>query len=44
LDTGKNVFPERAVRSWIRLPREVVESPFLEGFRNRVDVALGDMV
>ena len=32
------------VRHWTRLPREVVESPFLEGFKNRVDVALGDTV
>ena len=27
-----------------RLPREVVQSPSLEVFRNRVDVALKDMV
>jgi len=44
LDTGKKFFPERVVRPWPRLPRAVVESPSLEGFRNRVDVALGDMV
>jgi len=28
------------VRPWTRLPREVVESPSLEGLKNRVDVAL----
>jgi len=44
LDIGKNVFPERVVRRWTRLPRAVGESPFLEGFKNRVDVALRDVV
>ena len=44
LDMRKNVFPARAVRHWTRLPRAVGESPSLEGFKNRVDVALGDMV
>ena len=44
LDIGNNFFPERAVRCWTRLPGAVVESPSLEVFKNRVDVALGDMV
>jgi len=43
LGIRKNFFPERAVRPWTRLPRAVGESPSLEGFKNRVDVALGDM-
>ena len=44
LDIRNNFFTERAVRRWTRLPRAVVESPSLEGFKSRVDVALGDMV
>jgi len=44
LDIGKNVFTERVVRPWTRLPRAVVESPSLEGFKKCVDVALQDLV
>jgi len=41
---GKNLFPARVVRPWTRLPKAVVESPYLEVFKNHVDVALQDMV
>ena len=37
-------FSKRAVLQWHRLPREVVQSPSLEVFKNHGDVALRDVV
>ncbi|KFM02323.1 hypothetical protein AS27_03102, partial [Aptenodytes forsteri] len=44
LDVRKKFFTVRVVRHWNRLPREVVDTPSLEGFKARLDEALSSLV
>jgi len=40
LNMGKNFFTLRVMEHWNRLPREAVDSPFLEIFKTRLDKVL----
>ena len=40
----KNFFTVRVTEHWTRLPREVVDSPFLETFKTHLDAYLCNLV
>ena len=44
LDISKKFFTMRVVRHWNRLPRDVVDAPFLEAFKARLDGALSNLI
>ena len=44
LDLRKHFFTKRVVKSWNRLPREVVNAPSLSVFKRHLDNALHNML
>ncbi|KFR03670.1 hypothetical protein Y956_08065, partial [Nipponia nippon] len=44
LDIRKKFFTVRVVKHWNRLPREVVDDPSLETFKDRLDGALSNLI
>ncbi|KFR04910.1 hypothetical protein Y956_04698, partial [Nipponia nippon] len=44
LDRMKKFFTMRVVKDWHRLPREVVDAPSLEKFKDRLDGALSNLI
>ncbi|KFQ35605.1 hypothetical protein N331_02142, partial [Merops nubicus] len=44
LDIRKKLFSRRVVDPWNRLPRQVVEAPFLGTFKIRLDEALSSLI
>ncbi|KFO78609.1 hypothetical protein N303_07725, partial [Cuculus canorus] len=44
LDRRRKFFTIRVVRHWHRLPGEAVDAPSVEGFKARLDGALGRLV
>ena len=44
LDMRRNIFTQRVVMPWNRLPKEVMDASSLEAFKARLDGALGSRV
>ena len=44
LDIRRKFLTQGMVMHWTRLPKEVVDAPSVDAFKNRLDVALGRLV
>jgi len=44
LDIRRKFFTQRGVTHWNRLLKEIVDAPFLDAFKIRLDVALGSLI
>ena len=44
LDIRRNFLTQKVVMNWNRLPKEVVDAPFLEAFKARLDGALDSLI
>ena len=43
LNIKRKFFTQRVMKPWNRLSKEAVDAPSLEGFKARLDVALGSL-